>query len=266
MTAPRPPVVVRHTGPQDIDPIIALCRRVYPESEPWRRDQLESHQRVFGEGQFVAVDPADGRVLGMAASLVIRWRSYKISANWRDFTAHGMFTNHNPTGRTLYGAEVIVDPAIQRRGVGSALYTARRALVERLGLLRIRAGARLRGYHKHAAKMSAPDYVIGVVHGRLHDPTLSFQIRHGFEVIAVVESYLRKDPESLGWAAVIEWLNPAVARPGDSSDRDRRYIRNTGLPPGVHPPGARHPATHPPGARHRPSSPPQQPKQRKPHE
>lgn len=256
MTVPPQPVTVRQTGPQDIDPIIALCRRVYPDSDPWRREQLESHLRVFPEGQFVAVDPADGRVVGMAASLTIRWRSYKISASWRDFTAHGMFTNHNPTGRTLYGAEVIVDPAIQRRGIGSSIYAARRALVERRGLLRIRAGARLRGYHRYAGKLSAPDYVIEVVHGRLQDPTLSFQLRHGFEVIAVVSSYLRKDPESLGWAAVIEWLNPAVARPGDSSDRDRRYIR-----PGAAPPVGRRQA---PAAR--PSTPAQHSKERKPHQ
>lgn len=267
MTAPAARAVVRPTGSQDIDPIIALCRRVYPESEPWRREQLESHQRVFPEGQFVAVDPESGRVLGMAASLVIRWRSYKIRSNWRDFTAHGMFTNHNPTGRTLYGAEVIVDPEIQRRGVGSALYAARRALVERRGLLRIRAGGRLRGYHRYAAKMSAPDYVIGVVHGRLHDPTLSFQLRHGFEVIAVVSGYLRKDPESLGWAAVIEWLNPAVARPGDSSDRDRRYIRPGSVAAAPHlvrrPPRAASPTERPAGGP-RPLPAPQQPKERKP--
>ena len=59
----------------------------------------------------------------------------------------------------------------------------------------------------------------------LRDPTLSFQLREGFDVLAVVDSYLRNDPESLGHAAVIEWLNPAVARPEDSAGRDPRYRR-----------------------------------------
>ena len=44
----------------------------------------------------------------------------------------------------LYGAEVMVHPARQGTGVGKCLYEARRALTIRLGLLRIRAGARLR--------------------------------------------------------------------------------------------------------------------------
>ncbi|HEX9636855.1 MAG TPA: GNAT family N-acetyltransferase, partial [Acidobacteriota bacterium] len=147
-------------------------------------------------------------------------------ASWLDFTNYGMFTNHDPeNGRTLYGAEVMVDPAAQRRGVGSKLYQARRALVQRLGLRRIRAAARLRGYHRHAKRLSAEEYVRKIVRGELRDPTLSFQIKHGFEVIAVVEGYLRHDPESLGYAAVIEWLNPEVAKPEDSAGRDPRFRR-----------------------------------------
>jgi hypothetical protein len=82
--------------------------------------------------------------------------------------------------------------------------------VERLGLRRIRAGARLRGYHAHADRLTAEEYVARVVRGEIHDPTLSFQLKRGFKVIAVVSGYLRHDPESLGHAAVIEWINPAV--------------------------------------------------------
>jgi len=104
---------------------------------------------------------------------------------------------------------------VQRRGIGKKLYAARRELVRRLGLRRSRAGARLRGYHRRAAKMSPEEYVAAVVRGELRDPTLSFQLREGFEVLAVVNSYLRNDPESLGYAAIIEWLNPDFARPPD---------------------------------------------------
>jgi GNAT superfamily N-acetyltransferase len=119
----------------------------------------------------------------------------------------------------------MVDPNVQRRGVGAKLYAARRDLVRRLGLLRIRAGARLRGYHRHAPLMSAEDYVLRVVRGELTDPTLSFQLRHGFEVLAVVSGYLRHDPESLRWAAVIEWINEEVARPEDGAGRNPRFLR-----------------------------------------
>jgi GNAT superfamily N-acetyltransferase len=164
---------------------------------------------VFPEGQLVAVDAATERIVGMAASLVVLWDDYAIEGSWRDFTDAGMFTNHDPLrGHTLYGAEVMVDPVCQGRGVGTLLYGARRDLARRLGLWRIRAGARLREYHRHAAALSAEEYVARVVRGELGDATLSFQLRRGFRVIAVIPHYLRHDPESLGYAAVIEWLNP----------------------------------------------------------
>ncbi len=211
MSGGKPAIVVRATTPGDFSGIIALCRRVYPKSHPWTEEQLSSHLSMFAEGQFVAVDPANGAVVGMAASLIVSWDDYEMDGNWRDFTDVGRFTNHDTSGRTLYGAEVMVDPTIQRRGVGSKLYAARRGLVERLGLLRIRAGARLRGYGKVAAEMSPEQYARKVESGELDGPTLSFQLSHGFKVIAVVGNYLRDDPESQGYAAVIEWLNPRAA-------------------------------------------------------
>jgi GNAT superfamily N-acetyltransferase len=155
----------------------------------------------------VAAERSSGRIVGAAASLIVRWDDYDMHTTWREMTASGTFANHDPTGRTLYGAEVMVHPDLQGRGVGKALYRARRDLVRRLGLLRIRAGARLRGYAAHAHRMTAEEYVAAVVSGRLTDPTLTFQLRQGFRVLAVVANYLRFDPDSLGHAAVIEWVN-----------------------------------------------------------
>jgi len=148
----------------------------------------------------------------MAASLIVLWDDYELTTSWRDFTATGTFANHDSVhGRTLYGAEIMVSPALQGHGVGTQLYAAREALARRLGLLRIRAGARLRDYHQHADHMTAKEYVRAVIRGDLVDRTLTFQLRRGFRVIGVVSKYLRHDPESRGYAAVIEWVNEEVA-------------------------------------------------------
>jgi GNAT superfamily N-acetyltransferase len=217
-------ITVRHTRPSDFSGIISMCKEVYAEGLPWNENQLASHLRVFPEGQFVAVESDGERVVGMAASLIVFWDDYDMKASWRDFTDHGMFTNHDPIhGRTLYGAEVMVRPSMQGRGIGSKIYEARRQLVERLGLLRIRAGARLRGFHTYSHLMSAEEYVIAVIKGELADPTLCFQLRHGFQVMGVISNYLRHDPESLGYAAVIEWVNRSVARPEDYVGQDPRF-------------------------------------------
>jgi GNAT superfamily N-acetyltransferase len=213
-------ITVVNTQPEHFASIIEMCREIYPDSIPWNEKQLASHLEVFPEGQFVAVESGSQRVVGMAASLIILWDDYEIDSDWHDLTEHGTFVNHDPeNGHTLYGAEIMVRPGLQGRGIGKRLYRSRRGLTERLGLLRIRAGARLRGYHRYADRMSAVDYVHRVVQGEIGDATLSFQLRSGFHVLAVVRNYLRRDAESLGHAAVIEWINEQIARPEDYAGR-----------------------------------------------
>jgi GNAT superfamily N-acetyltransferase len=221
-------VEVVNTRPEHFAGIVALTRRVYTDAAPWSEIQLRSHLAIFPEGQFVALDTETDQVIGMAASLIVWWNDYDIDSSWRDFTDHGLFTNHDPDrGRTLYGAEVMTDPDRRGQGIGKALYAARRRLVEERGLLRIRAGARLRGYHTYADAMTAEEYVIKVVRDEIVDPTLSFQLRQGFHVLAVVPGYLGHDPESLGWAAVIEWLNLGVAQAEDFPPANTRFARAT---------------------------------------
>jgi GNAT superfamily N-acetyltransferase len=220
---PRPEVIVRNTRPEDFPQIIEMTREVYHESPSWTVEQLTSHLAVFPEGQFVASEEETGRVVGMAASLIVLWDDYDMTSSWRDFTDHGTFRNHDPKGRTLYGAEVMVRPSEQGRGIGKKIYAARRALVQRLGLLRTRAGARLAGYHRYTDHLTPEQYVKQVVAGKLSDPTLSFQLKQDFVPLAVAPDYLHHDPESLGYAAVIEWLNPEVATPENYSRQQERF-------------------------------------------
>jgi GNAT superfamily N-acetyltransferase len=215
-------VIIRNTLAEDIRPIIRLCRETYTEAWPWYGGQLESHLELFPEGQFVAVDPDRANaVIGMAASLIVRWADYPMHARWQEFTDHGHFSNHDPVhGDTLYGAEIMVHPAYQGKGVGKLLYRAREELLRRLGLQAIRAGARISGYRDYLEKQDAgatpEEYVRRVVAGELRDPTLSFQLKHGFRVLTIVPQYFH-DPASLDHAALIEWtptkLQPSTPEP-----------------------------------------------------
>lgn len=203
---------VRNTTHQDYEDIKELCLKVYPFTKPWTDVQLSSHINIFPQGQFVVEQISTGKVVGMCSSLVVAWDDYDNSDSWSEFTDRGLFTNHDvENGRTLYGAEVMVSPDYQGMGLGRLLYKARRDLVAELGLLRIRAGARIRGYSQYAFSYSPEEYLKKVDERIIFDPTLSFQLKEDFKFIALVKNYLQNDPESLGNAVIIEWLNPAVA-------------------------------------------------------
>lgn len=211
LSPPGNDIRIRHLAVRDFARITEIGKVLYPEEKPWRAKTFQSQLDHFARGQMVAVDGETDHVVGYAASLIIVWEDYGHGHTWNEVTGNGTFKTHDPTGRTLYGADVMVDPGVQGKGVGKAFYAARRQLAVDLNLRRIRAMARLRGYHMHHQSLSPKDYAAKVVTGELADATLTFQLRQGFKVLDVVPGYLRNDPESMGFAAVIEWLNDDYA-------------------------------------------------------
>lgn len=207
LTPPTDPIAIRHLAVRDFTRIREIGKALYPKEKPWRPHTLQSQLDHFARGQMVAVESDTDRVVGYAASLIIVWEDYGHGHTWREITANGSFATHDPTGRTLYGADVMVDPVCQGQGIGKLFYAARRQLAVDLNLRRIRAMARMRGYHQHHLTLTPRQYADQVIAGELRDATLSFQLKQGFKVLDVVSGYLKNDPESLGHAAVIEWIN-----------------------------------------------------------
>ncbi len=198
-------VRIRKLKAADFDAAADLQRRVYKSIPAFSREQFSSLLSHFPDGQFVA--ELDGRIVGIAISLVILWDDYSLHHTWPDVTNNGNFDTHDMGGRTLYGAEVCVDPDCRGQGVGHALYEARRKLCRAMNLKRIIAGGRLPGYAKHAAHMSPEEYAKRVIWGDLYDPVLRFQLDEGFDYCGILHGYLPTDPESIGNAALIVWLN-----------------------------------------------------------
>ena len=206
MSDERYKTTIRQISKSDIPAVIELEERVFPHMLAWTAEELTQHLSVFPEGQLVALDES-GKVIGSASSLIIDWDDYAESAKWSSITGYGSFATHNPLGKTLYGADMCVDPSARRRGVGSLFYEARKKMVKELGLKRLLTGGRIPGYGEVAQTMTPQEYVAEVVHGRRKDPTLSFQLANGLIVLDVVPEYL-EDPDSRGYATLLEWLNP----------------------------------------------------------
>ena len=219
----RSPIVIRQARRADIPALIALNRAAYPALAQanviWDEAHLLSHQRVFPQGQLVA--EIDGRIFGAVASLVVNLGSNPLRHHtWSGITDSGYFTTHDPVGDTLYGADVYVHPDARGRGVGAALYAARRQLCRRLNKRRILAGGRLWNYGDHAARLTPEEYAQRVADGEFRDLVLSFQLREGFELRGVMPNYLR-DPRSRNHASLIEWLNPDYRPPPKSARKVR---------------------------------------------
>jgi len=202
-------VRIRNTKKEDIHKIIELQKESFPllakYGNIWHEDELQSHLNIFPDGQFVAEEP-DGTIVGSASTLIVSLNPEYADHTWKEITANGLFTNHDPNGDSLYGADISTHPKYRHEGIGSMLYDERKRLVITLKLRRMIAGGRLFNYSNYSNQMSAEDYAKKVVEGKLHDPVLSFEIANGFRFIKVLSDYL-DDVRSLNYASFIEWLN-----------------------------------------------------------
>lgn len=202
----RIPVFIRHRTLDDIQAIPELMRRVYPPprfgpESVWSERSLLRHLARFPAGHFVAA-LEDGRVVGTSTCMRISLAQALAPHTWGGITARGTLATHDPEGAALYGVNIAVDPAVQGLGVGRLLYDARIALARSQGCTHFVAGARIAGYHAHADRLSPQAYLEEVKAGRLFDPTVSKQLKMGFEVRGLLLDYAH-DSDTLGHAALI---------------------------------------------------------------
>ncbi len=167
-------------------------------------DDIRAYAEVFPGGYFVAL--LDGRPVGQGAGIYLDFDFDNPQHTLSGITGEHQCGNHQPEGRWYYGTDISVHPHHRGRGVGRALYDARKALVKRDGKRGIVAGASLPGFFEYKTSMSAAEYVDAVVAGELVDPTLTFQLGNGFQVRGLLEAYT-DDPADDGWAALIVWEN-----------------------------------------------------------
>ena len=203
-------LIIRNTRLDDIEKIVRLQQDSFPilarYDNIWHPEELKSHLQIFPLGQFVVVEE-DGEVVGSASTLIVTLNPEYAEHTWKGITSDGIFTDHNPNGDSLYGADISTHPKFRHEGIGSMLYGARKELVLRLGLRRMISGGRLFNYQDYADKMSAFEYANKVINGELHDLVLSFELDNGFKFIKVLPEYL-DDIRSQNYASFIEWLNP----------------------------------------------------------
>jgi GNAT superfamily N-acetyltransferase len=202
---------VRQVQNGDIEGIVALQSACFPPPFPqellWRPEHLVRHLEAFPLGQFVFV--ADGQVVGSASSLLVSEEVWCAHLSWEETTGGFFFTGHDPSGTTLYGADISVHPSFRGRGIARSLYKARFDLVRRLGLKRYGTTCRIPGWREWSV-LDPPSnplqetYCRQVVLGHHNDRVLTPLLRMGLEYVGVVYGNM-EDEESGDAAAILEW-------------------------------------------------------------
>ena len=168
-------------------------------------EEIEVYCDTFPEGGFVALH--EGRPVGMGVGIFIDFDFEDSHHSLDDLIGENSCGNHSADGDWYYGITIAVDSEYRRLGIGHQLYIHRKDLVRRFAKAGIVAGGVIPGYKDHIHEMSADEYVEKVVAGELYDPTLSFQLKNGFEVLGAIPDYM-DDPAVGNNAVLIVWRNP----------------------------------------------------------
>lgn len=214
-------IVVRPMHIDDYETVVEIQKKCFGDMPLWSMAQIESQLKHFPEGQVVV--EYDGRVVASSSSLML---DYEDELEWHDYkkTADsGFIRNHKPTGDTLYGIEIMVDPEFRGMRLSRRLYDARKELCRNRNIEQMIVGGRIPGYHKYADKLKASDYIDRVVNKSIFDPVLTAQIANGFSLQGLLSNYIPSDTESCGYATFLEWRNLEYVP--ENKRRQRRIVR-----------------------------------------
>lgn len=207
MTEPAE-LVYRNATAEDAEQMVDLELRCFPNVPPSELLTVEGARlqaEVFPEGAFVVVD--GDRVVGIGAGVFVDYDISEPQHGLSEVTGYEGVGNHDPDGDWYYGTDIAVDPDYRRRGIARRLYDLRKEVVIRHRKRGIIAGGVIPGFADHKHHMTAQEYVDAVARGDLVDPTLTAQIRNGFEVRGVIAGYLT-DSTVDDFASFIVWFNP----------------------------------------------------------
>ena len=197
-------LLIQNTRPEHAEQLEELQRIVFPTlsaDEHIRAVHYLRHLELFPEGQFVITDK--DKVVGMTTTMRTNFDFANYHHTFAETIAGGWLTNHNPNGDWLYGLDMGILPACRGQGLARMLYRARHEMARSLGLKGQLTVGMMSGYGAVSNEMSGETYYQELIAGKRKDPTLTKQMKIGFEPIALMPEHLN-DPVCGNYGVLIK--------------------------------------------------------------
>ena len=223
----RRKIRIRQARVDDIEAILLVEKKAWPENLRASREMYQSRLRTFPQGTLVA--ETEGKIEGVVVSQIMNHNSIPDISSWSEATDYGYIKNsHNPEGNSFYGVNLSVCHGSQSR-VAMTLLEAVGKLAIRHNFKQIVLGARIPSfarYLKHHCQKNgisvisdkkrdkiAEDYIQATNRrGNPLDPQITFYQKVGMKIIKLLPNYF-KDPESLNYGVLVLWSNPFYGKP-----------------------------------------------------
>jgi hypothetical protein len=197
-------LVVQQMQAKHVQQLEELQKIVFPTlaaDELINAQHYVKHLEIFPEGQFVITDKDS--VIGMTSTMRSRFDFTDYHHTFKETIAGGWMTNHNPGGDWLYGLDIGVHPGYRGMGLARILYRARHNIARQLKLKGQITVGMMSGYGAVSHDMSGEAYYKELVAGKRFDPTISTQMKIGFEPVALIPDYVN-DPVCGNYGVLIK--------------------------------------------------------------
>ncbi len=197
-----------------------ICFPSLAKEELLSKAHYVNHLKIFPEGQLVILDGE--RVIASSSNL--RMHFPPADHTFMEATDNLWITNtHLPDGEWLYQLDLGVLPQYRGLKLSRELYNAQQELARESGMKgQITAGMTI-GYIKYKDLYSIREYCEKLKSRELTDPTVTPQLRAGFQWIKPIFNYV-KDPTAGNCSILMAWPLEGISI--------EELIPHTGLLPG----------------------------------
>jgi ribosomal protein S18 acetylase RimI-like enzyme len=177
-----------------MDRIMWVEEHAWPPEVRAEKAKFMIRQARFPQGFALAYED---KLVGVSTAMIIECDPQNPPTSWEEVTSNGWIDNHDEGGNALYLVSVGVAKEYQGKGYGTDLINQQIKTAKKLRLKCVVLGSRVPSAHQHQG-----EEIEEIVN---YDPEVNFYKNRGFEIVKIVENYMKDDPESLNYGVVMAY-------------------------------------------------------------